>query len=186
MKIPWPIGTAFRVITDDGEKIWIVSEISDTPNGVISDKSPIGNSLLMSGENRRCLVDTQDGQIELEILSIKTPDADEDIFDSPFEYFYSKYYLDRSGIRLKHFMADICLECGQENPASLPGTRKCENCGTAWIVNHCWNCGSPVDSRDPNTPKCEHRCGGCTCAKCKHCFCDAPFIFQKRYVSDDE
>jgi hypothetical protein len=183
MEIPWPLNTSFHIhSSQDGNQNWILSNKFDRQNKYINKDSALGKALMLSGEDRSCSYITPDGLVDFIILGIKPPEADWDIFSSPIDYYRDMFNKDLSEIRYYQFMANICLNCGRLNPPTLPGKRTCEECSTSWHTNHCWNCRSPVDSRDPKTPLCDRKCGGCVCANCGSCFCGNNFLWKR---SDD-
>lgn len=181
MEIPWPINTTFRIYSEEGgNENWIISYESNPRNRIISKETPLGKALILSGDNRICSYVTPDKRsVGFEILGIKPPKADWDIYISPLEYYLDLFCADPSEIRYNHFMANVCLACHHQNQPTLPGVRTCEECSMTWHTNHCWNCNSPVDSRDPKTPLCSRRCGGCICANCGKCFCEARFLWKR-------
>jgi hypothetical protein len=79
---------------------------------------------------------------------------------------------DRSyaGIRHQKKLRARCLRCGAA--AEGKSFLKCNDpkCGTTWRVNRCRICKQPVDSRDPETPRCS-KCGWLICATCNGCNC---------------
>ncbi len=74
------------------------------------------------------------------------------------------------GIRLQHELRTVCLQCG--STATGTSFLTCTNlrCRSMWRVNHCLICKEPVDSRDPETPRCA-KCGWLICASCLACTC---------------
>ena len=74
------------------------------------------------------------------------------------------------GIRLQRELRTVCLQCG----ATATGISflTCSNlrCRATWRVSRCLVCQQPVDSRDPETPRCA-KCGWLICACCRACNC---------------
>lgn len=83
-----------------------------------------------------------------------------------------KYRANPSGIRSDAEMHSVCLVCSSQNVRARSQREHyfqvCQDCGTEWYVNHCWNCQSRVDSRDPDTPPCSV-CGWYKCKDCGAC-----------------
>lgn len=183
MTIPWPTNTTFKILIEGTIEIWKVSDQFNRKEGIINKESALGNSLIFSEDNKYWKYKTPKGVlINYEILSIRLPGETDEFLGMPLDFYYSNFNEDPQGIRHSPFMANICIECGHENEPVPQGTRTCEACGNSWIWNHCWSCKSLVDSRDPKTPICSKKCGGCHCANCGHCFCDANFL----WTHDDE
>src|ERR1019366_363057 len=69
------------------------------------------------------------------------------------------------GIRLQRELRTVCLQCG--STATGTSFLTCTNlqCRAKWRVNRCLVCKQPVDSRDPDTPRCA-KCGWLICARC--------------------
>ncbi len=74
------------------------------------------------------------------------------------------------GIRLQRELRTVCLQCG--STATGTSFLTCTNlqCQAVWRVNRCLVCKQPVDSRDPETPRCA-KCGWLNCASCLACNC---------------
>jgi hypothetical protein len=74
------------------------------------------------------------------------------------------------GIRLQSELRTVCLQCG--SGATGRSFLTCTNlqCKATWRVNRCRVCRRPVDSRDPETPRCV-KCGWLICAICLACNC---------------
>lgn len=180
MEIPWPLNTTFRIHSQqDGEETWTVKLESDPRNGIIGEKTPLGESLLLSGENRKgAFIAPDKARFEFKIIGIKTPQHDENIFIAPVEYYLYEFRLDPGGIRHNSYMANICIKCGHQNTAALPGHKVCEKCKKKWYRDKCWKCQNPIDSRDPGTRKCP-RCRYWICASCNSCFCQVTFPFHR-------
>jgi hypothetical protein len=182
MDIPWPLNTKFNIRSQDGDDTWIVSNDSDTKNGVISEKTPLGKSLLLSGEQRYCSFITPDNRLcKFTIIGIKPPGYDENVFSSPIEYYLDRYRSDSRGIRNNPYMSNMCLDCGHQNSPTLPGIKICEVCNTFWYRNHCWKCTKgQLDSRDHKTPRCP-KCRYWICADCGACYCGSGFLWKSHY-----
>lgn len=83
---------------------------------------------------------------------------------------FNQLKADAGGIRLRPELRNVCIRCGCQ--ADGRSSRRCTNphCREGWRVNRCGVCKAPVDSRDPETPRC-HKCGWLICANCDACNC---------------
>lgn len=83
-----------------------------------------------------------------------------------------RYQSDPRNIRFCRELRKVCLRCGTEAEASGYSFFNCPapGCGQSWRVSRCGNCKQPVDSRDPETPRCP-KCGWLICATCHSCNC---------------
>lgn len=84
-----------------------------------------------------------------------------------------KYKTEPKGIRNAPDLANVCMKCDSRNVSINPPNKgyqhECKKCGYKWYRNNCWNCSNGiVDSRDPETPRCEV-CGWYKCAVCGAC-----------------
>jgi len=74
------------------------------------------------------------------------------------------------GIRLQNNLSAVCLNCGSTGTGTTFLTCANNQCRATWRVNRCLKCKKPVDSRDPETPRCT-KCGWLICANCLSCNC---------------
>lgn len=72
----WPLGTIFKVKSDDGEETWKVDVTTDIKNGVISFESPFGQFLLGCIQGKPYKYQQPDGEkVEYEIIGIRLPEG---------------------------------------------------------------------------------------------------------------
>jgi hypothetical protein len=81
-----------------------------------------------------------------------------------------RYQDDPRNIRFSRELRKVCLRFGTEASGYSFFNCPAPGCGESWRVSHCANCKKPVDSRDPETPRC-HKCGWLICANCHSCNC---------------
>jgi hypothetical protein len=74
------------------------------------------------------------------------------------------------GIRLRAEFRTVCLQCSSNATGTSFLTCGNTRCGSIWRVSRCRACKQPVDSRDPETPRCA-KCGWLICARCLACNC---------------
>jgi hypothetical protein len=74
------------------------------------------------------------------------------------------------GVRLQDKLRTVCLRCGSYATGRSFLTCANSQCRATWRVNRCRGCKQPVDSRDPETPRCI-KCGWLICASCLACNC---------------
>lgn len=82
-----------------------------------------------------------------------------------------QYRAHPDGIRRITELRIICTACGSHSILSIEGQghrKVCSDCSSRWYAHHCKNCNAPVDSRDPENPRCDE-CGGYRCAECDAC-----------------
>jgi hypothetical protein len=85
---------------------------------------------------------------------------------------WTRYTGDSRGVRLRHELRGVCIQCGSKSNGSSFFVCTNSQCGETWRVNHCGLCKEIVDSRDPDTPRCL-KCGWLICAACHACNCAA-------------
>ena len=104
------------------------------------------------------------------------------------------YRNNRINLRFEPTLKNVCVNCGTIGLDDYPDNWVCEPCSrtlvqanpdlvvalVTWHNDHCWYCYSPLDSRDPLTPRCSG-CGWCKCDVCPACSkygCPAPWSLR--------